>query len=120
MRHGQDKNRQTKKDGDHETPSHILELPAYRIRHSSFERFQCHAALRTISWSFLPHFGVHRTGENGIQGDLLGLSWGLQKPLSAMLTTKIKHLIPALAAKSGGFLHLHATDRIDCHSAKPW
>ena len=120
MCHGQEKNRQTKEDGNHEAPRHIVQFPAPGILTSRIEWLECHAALWAVARMFLPDLWVHRTSVNGILGDGHFLSRRLQKLLSAMIATKVKHLSPALAAKSGGFIHLHATDRIDCHFGNAW
>jgi hypothetical protein len=69
---------------------------------------------------FLPDLQMHRTRVNGILRDGLFLSRRIQKLLPAMLATKVEHLSSALTAKSGGFVHLHATDRIDCHVGNAW
>jgi hypothetical protein len=69
---------------------------------------------------FLAHLRMHRTSVNGILRDGLFLSRRIQKLLSAMIATKVDYLSTPLAAKSGGFIHLHATDRIDCHFENAW
>jgi hypothetical protein len=69
---------------------------------------------------FLPDLRMHRTSVNGILRDGFFLSRRLQKLLSAMIATKVKDLSSALSAKSGGFVHLHATNWIDCHFGNAW
>ena len=120
MCHGQEKNRQTKENGDHEPPRHILKFPTPGILRSGIEWLECHAALWAVARVFLPDLRMHRKSVNGILRDGLFLSRRIQKLLSAMIATKVEHLSSALAAKSGGFVHLHATDRIDCHFGNAW
>jgi len=120
MCHRQKKNRQAEKQRDPKPPRHVIQISASVIRRR-IHRLKRHAALGTVARLLPQNLRMHGTSVNRV------LRWrrnrlpgGRQKFSPARFAAKVKHLPRALPANRSGFIHLHATNRIDSHLRKAW